>query len=117
MFSSEVALPEGVLTLSVWPTHAGALLANGEEPISNPDYRRGQITWSVGEDGVIRGKVRIDVPSGEWCYIIYSTHPVKSVVSAIQPLAHPLRISGPEGCIDLDGITEADVLPKGSQPG
>jgi len=96
----------------VWPTYAGALMTNGEEPMSNAKYERGQLFWEVGADDVIRGHCRILVPQGEWEYIIYCHHPTQPKFVASQKLAHPLRIEDHDGgWIDLDNITEQDVIP------
>lgn len=103
---------EITFTPVVWPTYAGALMSNGEEPMSNPNYTRGQLFWEVKND-VIVGHCRILIPKGEWEYIIYCHHPSEPKFVASQRLAHPLRIEDPDGgWIDLDNITEKDVLPE-----
>jgi len=108
---------EGFLRVCVWPVYAGALLVDGSEPMSSHEYQRGQITWELGPDGIIRGRTRILVPVGEWGHIIYTHHPTHPVYSASQRLAHPLRIVGTspndQAWIDLEGITTQDVNPMG----
>jgi len=98
----------GVLSMLVWPTHAGAVNHVGEEPMSNLDYRRGQIDWAVGDDGKIRGHTKIFVPAGHWCWIIYTHHPTEPTLITTRKLEHPLILPIP-GIIDLHGIDENDI--------
>ena len=103
---------DGVLSFVVWPTHAGAVNERGDEPMGDPDYQRGQITWAVNEQGRLVGSVHISVPSGntDWTHIIYTHNPTKPGFVTAQKLAHPLRL--PEGgSIDLIDITDEDVQP------
>lgn len=99
----------------VWPTYAGALLADGSEPMSHLNYIRGQINWQVNDAGLIIGHTTIAVPAGEWCWVIYCHHPSAPQFSTVQKLAHPLRLIE-SGSIELDAITEADVRPTMPDP-
>lgn len=101
---------EITFTPIVWPTYAGALLADGSEPISDLNYIRGQINWQVNDVGLIVGRTTIAVPAGEWCWIIYCHHPSMPQFSTVQKLTHPLRLIE-SGSIELDAITESDVRP------
>lgn len=95
----------------VWPTHVGAVLADGSEPMSDHRYQRGQITWEVDGHGALVGRASVNVPPGEWTHVIYCYHPTAPKFVAAQKLAHPLRTVDPAARIDLDRITEADVWP------
>jgi len=98
----------GVLSVVVWPTHAGAINQHGEEPLSNLDYRRGQISWAVGDDGKIRGHTTIHVPAGEWDWIVYCHHPTDPIIITATKFAHPLILPRP-GAIDLRDLDENDL--------
>ncbi len=102
---------DGTLTMVVWPTHVGAVNAKGEEPMSSAEYQRGQIKWSVNEQGKLVGNVRVLVPAGEWTHVIYTHHPTTPGFITAQKLAHPLITAGSGGEIGLLDITEEDVRP------
>ena len=106
------AFADGVLSFVVWPTHAGAVNALGQEPMGHADYSRGQIAWSVNEQGVLVGTVRICVPPGlqDWTHVIYTHTPTSPEFITAQKLAHPFHLPG-GGTIDLIDITEQDVQP------
>jgi len=106
---------DGVLSFTVWPTHAGAVRRNGDEPIFQADYRRGQIAWAVNGAGGLLGHTTIDVPAGEYHWVIYCHDPYKPGYVTAQKLAHPLILDAP-GTIDLTGITEAEVRPLNPDP-
>jgi hypothetical protein len=101
---------EGALGFVVWPTHAGAVNAAGEEPMFDLDYARGQISWAVNEQDRLVGSVRIKVPAGaaDWTHIIYTHNPSQAGYLTAQKLAHPLRLPA-GGTIDLIDITDQDV--------
>jgi hypothetical protein len=101
---------DGTLGFVVWPTHAGAVNARGEEPMFGLEYQRGQITWAVNEKGDLEGSTTITVPAGQWCWIIYCHNAFRPGYVTAQKLAHPLTLSTP-GTIDLTGITEDEVKP------
>lgn len=110
-----MSINEGVLRAVVWPTHAGACNEFGEEPISDPDYQRGQLSWGLDESGALTGHCRILVPAGRWCFVVYSHHPARPVIISAQKLSIPFDL--PQASwIDLDGITEADVRPTAPDP-
>jgi len=98
---------DGVLSALVWPTYVGAVRSNGEEPMSDPDYKRGSIQWRTEGDEIV-GSATILVPSGEWSWIIYCYNDIKPTFMSSQQLAHPLRVDGPGGTIDLHRITKDD---------
>lgn len=106
---------DGVLAFVVWPTHAGAVNWRGEEPMFQPEYCRGQISWDMGDDGKLRGRAHIEVPAGEWTHIIYSHDPYKPGFVTAQKLAHPLVLDE-AGCIDLTEITEDEIKPLAPDP-
>ena len=101
---------EGTLSFVVWPTHAGAVNERGEEPMGERDYERGQITWSLNEQGRLVGNVKILVPRGTaaWTHIIYCHNPTDPGFITAQKLAHPLRVPD-GGTIDLIDITDGDI--------
>jgi hypothetical protein len=110
------ALPgDGILSAVIWPSHAGACDEQGNEPISNPDYQRGQLSWGLDESGRLTGHCRILVPAGTWCFTIYSHHPTKPVIINAQKLSPPM-ILPKAGWIDLDNITEEDIRPLNPDP-
>jgi hypothetical protein len=111
------ALGAGVGTLSmvVWPTHAGAVMSNGQEPMFVVDYKRGQIFWEVNEKGTILGRATVEVPAGEWAWIIYCHNPLEPGFVTCQKLAHPLVLTEP-GAIALHDITEEEVRPLNPDP-
>jgi hypothetical protein len=100
----------GVLSAVVWPTWAGSVNEHGEEPISDPDYQRSQISWGLNEQGRIVGYAKIHVPRGIWTHIIYHHHPTRGGYITAQKLAHPLQLSS-DGEIELIDITDEDVKP------
>jgi len=103
-------LNEGTLSFLVWPTYAGAVNENGEEPMGSPDYDRGQITWSMNEQGRLVGSTRINIPRGnlDWTHIIYCHNPSVAGFIVAQKLTHPIRLPD-GGTIDLLDITDGDV--------
>lgn len=109
------ALGEGILSFVVWPTHAGAVQSNGQEPMFGLEYQRGQITWETNEHGILLGRATIMVPAGEWAWIIYCHNAFRPGFITCSKLAHPLVL--PEaGRIDLAGISEDDVRPLNPDP-
>jgi hypothetical protein len=105
----------GTLSVVVWPNHAGAVNHKGEEPMFGFDYKRGQIAWELDEKGKLLGHATIDVPAGEWCWIIYCRNPYNPGFVSAQKLAHPLVLTEP-GIIQLNGITEDDIKPIQPDP-
>lgn len=103
---------DGTLAFTVWPTHAGAVNERGEEPMGSPLYERGQIGWSLNEQGRIVGHVRISVPPGtkDWTHIIYTHHPSQPGFITASKLAQPFRLPD-GGTIELIDITDVDVQP------
>lgn len=92
----------------IWPTYVGAVLINGEEPMSDLDYQRGSIAWR-NEGDLIVGSATIQVPAGEWGWIIYCHNPFTHNFVSSQRLEQSLYIQGYPGTIQLDRITEDDV--------
>ena len=103
-------LNEGTLSFVVWPTYAGAVNEFGEEPMGDPDYDRGQIVWSLNEQGRLVGSTRINVPRGskDWTHVIYCHNPTEPGFIHAQKLAHPMRLPD-GGTIDLLDITNGDI--------
>ncbi|HVQ84598.1 MAG TPA: hypothetical protein VMS84_07465 [Mycobacterium sp.] len=106
---------EGVLGFIVWPTHAGAVNTRGEEPMFTVDYARGQIYWALNEHGLLRGRAIINVPAGEWAWIIYCHNPLEPGFITAQKLAHTLVLYE-AGTIELSEITEDEVKPLNPDP-
>lgn len=98
---------DGIFSATVWPTHIGALTIDGNEPISNPDYQRGQIAWRVADNGMVVGYGEAAVPAGEWSHVIFCHHPSAPSFVSVLKLAHPLRLQRP-GVVRLDQISESD---------
>jgi hypothetical protein len=105
----------GTFSVVVWPTHAGAVNVKGEEPMLDLNYKRGQIYWATNEDGKIRGRAKIEVPAGEWMWIIYTHNPLEPGFITAQKLAHPLVLFEP-GNIELFEITEDEIKPMAPDP-
>ena len=101
---------KGVFSVVIWPNHAGAVDERGEEPLSDPDYQRGQIGWGLNEQGRLVGHVRINVPRGTWTHILYCHTPAQPNFITVQKLSHPFVFSSP-GTIKLLDITDDDVRP------
>ena len=106
---------EGTLGFVVWPTHAGAVDGQGREPMFGLEYARGQINWNLNEQGKIVGNTRIQVPAGDWTWIIYTHNPHNPGFITAKKLAHPLVLHEP-GFIDLMDITEDEVKPLSPDP-
>jgi hypothetical protein len=79
------------------------------------EYKRGQIFWAVNESGQLRGHTTIEVPAGEWTWIIYCYNQFKPGFVTCQKLAHPLVLHEP-GTIDLHEITEDEIRPLNPDP-
>jgi hypothetical protein len=106
----------GTFGVIVWPSYVGAVNVVGQEPMGDPTYHRGQISWDVMPDsGEIIGRAVVDVPAGEWGWMIYCKHPTEQGFVSAQKLNHPLALTAP-GQITLDCITESDVRPMNPDP-
>jgi hypothetical protein len=101
---------DGTLGVVIWPTYAGAVRADGVEPLFDIGYDRGQIGWGVNEQDRIVGHAVITVPAGTWTHVVYTHHPLQPRIIHVQKLAHPFRLDAP-GTISLIDITDDDVRP------
>lgn len=101
---------EGTLSFVIWPAYAGAVNEHGNEPISNPDYQRGQIIWGITAQDQILGHTRIHLPAGTWTHIVYTHHPSEPLVITASKLLHPIVLHE-AGYLDITDITEEDVRP------
>jgi hypothetical protein len=108
------AAGDGILSAVVWPTYAGAVKGNGEEPMFGLEYQRGPIFWEL-EGSELKGHCRIQVPAGDWRWIIYCHNSFRPGFIHCQKLAQPLVLTE-SGTIDLFGITEDDVKPLQPDP-
>lgn len=97
---------DGVLSAIVWPTYVGAVRTDGAEPMSDPEYQRGSITWRNEGDEIV-GSATINCPAGEWSWLIYCYGPEKPQFVSSQKLAFPVQ-TGPDGFIRIERITKAD---------
>lgn len=105
-------LEPGILSFTVLPVYAGAVNNIGQEPITSPDYERGQIGWHTDVATAQRfGHATIEVPPGEYRWIIYGYHPTDPRFYAVVKLHDDLIFDAP-GDITLDQITEAEVQPN-----
>lgn len=103
----------GVLSFTILPVYAGAVNNAGQEPITDPNYKRGQIGWTTDVATATRaGHANIEVPPGEYRWVIYCYHPTDPRFYAVQKLHDDLIIAGTGGSIELHGITEAEVQPN-----
>ena len=102
------AVGEGTLEAIVWPAYAGAVLENGDEPMFDFDYQRGQIHWDI-VDGKIVGHTEIKVPKGRWPHIIYCRNQFRPGFVVAAKMEHPIVTDAPD-IIKLFGITEEDVV-------
>lgn len=98
---------DGVLSAIVWPTYVGAVRSNGEEPMSDPDYKRGSIKWRT-EGDLIVGSTTILVPAGDWSWLIYCYNDFKPNFISSQKLAHTLHVADQGGSITIERITPDD---------
>lgn len=98
---------EGTLSFKVWPAWAGAMLGNGDEPISHEDYARGLITWEL-VNGVLLGRAEVKVPAGEWTHAAYFYSPDRPDIITAQQFAHPILMHKP-GVLTIQHITEQDT--------
>ena len=99
---------EGILNAIVWPAYVGAVKGNGDEPMYDFDYERGQIQWDM-INGEIVGHTEIKVPKGDWCHIIYCRNQFQPGFVVAAKMEHPIITDGPD-IIKLFGITEKDVV-------
>jgi hypothetical protein len=99
---------QGQLSFIVWPNHAGAVDVNGKEPMFGLEYKRGPITWDLDDNGELIGHARIEVPAGEWQWIIYCYNPFNPGYIAVSKLDHTLLLPEP-GYIDLTHITKDEI--------
>jgi hypothetical protein len=106
------AFSDGVLSAIVWPTYVGAVKVNGDEPMYDYYYKRGQIDWEYNR-GVIEGYARIMVPAGEWSHVIYCRNQFEPGFIIAAKLEHPIMLKTPD-FIDLFGISESDVTLSSS---
>ena len=101
-------LNEGTLSFVVWPTHAGAVNEDGEEPMGDRDYDRGQITWSMNEQGRLVGAANMCSSWDDWTHLIYCHNPTEPGFITAQKLAHPMVLPI-GGTIDILDITDGDI--------
>lgn len=109
------AVGDGTLSFVVLPCYAGAVKTNGEEPMFGPDYQRGQIIWEINEQGRLLGRAVIDVPAGEWGWVIYCHNQFRPGFVTTQKFAFPLVLHEC-GTITLSDITEDEVKPLNPDP-
>lgn len=102
---------EGILSFKILPIYAGAVNSLGEEPITNSLYKRGMIRWDLMPNGEQIGRVNIDVPAGEWRWVIYCFHPNQPIFYAVQKLPNTVLLSS-FGVLSLDCITMEDITPN-----
>lgn len=99
---------EGILSGLIWPTFAGSENLNGEEPLDDFLYSRGQINWYIdAETQTIMGRTNILVPKGYFTHIVYAHHPQSRLICGRQVLSHPFDFKV-DGVIGLDRITQED---------
>jgi hypothetical protein len=109
MTAAEV-VGEGRLTAVIWPTYAGAVMVNGDEPMFHTDYLRGQILWGMDNDGYLAGYAQIHVPPGAWTHIIYCRSQFKPGFVTASKIEQPMIFYKPDTIV-LYHITERDVVP------
>ncbi len=98
---------EGILAAVVWPTYVGVLDRSGSEPVSDPDYERGQISWAIVDGGEVHGGATLLVPKGYYTHLVYFHHPTISLEVGRQLLSQPydFKVSG---AITVEHITKED---------
>ena len=110
----------GQLSVIVWPVYLGAALGepgNGTvalgEPYGEPNYQRGQITWTDHGDGVILGSARIYLPKGIWTHLVFCSgwHRDAVMDGGYTQMEHPIVFDRP-GILNVDPIRNQDVLPR-----
>jgi hypothetical protein len=106
---------DGTLAMTAWPAYIGVCDARRGmppfivvEPIDDPNYERGQITWEY-RDGQIVGKARIHCPPGEYTHYLYFQHPKEALVTGMVKMPHPVRFTHPTNVLDVDPIINEDL--------
>lgn len=109
----------GEFTVVVWPTYIGvASGVNGSvaEPLTHPDYQRGQIAWTPVDDArQVIGRGRIYCPPGTYTHFVYYQHPTQMRLVGVQQMDHPVVFSQLT-ILDVDPIENHD-LRLASYPG
>jgi hypothetical protein len=111
---------EAELACFIWPVYVGLSLGQPEpacvgEPIFNPDYQRGQITWTPMPNGEIVGRALIRVPAGDYTHLTYhygpSVWPSGPQLMGFRQLDHGLRF--PQAAtVEIDPINQGDWVNK-----
>ena len=107
---------DGTLTMTVWPVYIGLCNANlgtppfimAAEPIDDPRYQRGQITWEY-RDGRVVGRARIHCPAGEYTHYLYYQHPTDQALTGIARMPHDIRLTYETNIVDVDPIINEDL--------
>jgi hypothetical protein len=105
----------GTLAMTVWPVYIGVCNADLglppfllPEPIGDPNYQRGQITWEH-RNGQIVGRARIHCPPGVYTHFVYFHHPTENRISGLTKMPHPVRFTEPTNILDVDPIVNTDL--------
>lgn len=77
------------------------------EPVGDPDYQRGQITWNL-ENGEIVGRAFIVVPAGTYTHQAYFYGPTGACMSGKMQLSQPITVPS-TGYIEVYPITNPSM--------
>ena len=104
----------GELTPHVWPPYVGLSTTEGE-PIDDPNYGRGLISWRTEPDGSILGSARILAPKGIYTHVVFYSGPRKEHPPMPghepQQVPHPVVFDRP-GTIEINPIRNGEYLPR-----
>lgn len=116
--SSFQAGGEGALAVFMWPVYVGMCQGEpgpdcGTEPYYNPEYRRGQITWTMQpNNGPIVGEADIHVPAGLYTHLTYhygpGIWPAGPQLMGARQLEYPVGLTA--GTIRIAPINEGDWI-------
>jgi hypothetical protein len=102
----------GVFAPVIWPTYIGVaegINGTAHEPISHPDYERGQICWTPVDDArQVIGRARIVCPPGVYTLFVYYQHPTEMRLVGFTQMDHPTTFTRLT-VLDVDPIENHDL--------
>lgn len=107
-------IADGTLSIAVWPAYVGLGSTSPttglvDEPDDDPNYARGQITWS-GEQPT--GHARVFAPAGAYDHLVYGMAPAGALaVHSVHKLPHPIVFESDQW-LDVTGISQQNQADK-----
>lgn len=114
---------QGFLGAVVWAPYVGLTVSPPGvgpvafgEPIDDPNYGRGLISWRTQADGLIVGSAQILVPKGVYTHVVFFSGPARphGMMGVPQVIEHPIVFDRP-GVVELDPIGCGEYLPRASE--